>query len=549
MTPATIAPRRVSVVAAAMLLTLALVAAACGSSGKSPEAKTGTTEAPTGINTNIPADEGTPKDGGSLAWGLEAETDSLNPATGRWAISGHMMGSSIFDPLATLDADGHVIPYLAESWDHNAENTLWTFHLREGVTFQDGTPVDGAAVSKALIVFQEALITGAALKQVGTISATDPLTVTITTIQPWADLPSVFVAQAGYIPAPAMLDNPFGGDNPIGSGPFKFREWVKGDHVTVVKNPSYWQAGLPHLDQIKWVPISDSDDRLAALENGTINAMNTVTPQTITSVRANPDLSYAEYSNGEELYVPLNTMKPPFDNLKARQALAYATDQATYISTLGQGVYTPANGMFAPGQLGYSEDSGYPQFDLDKAKQLVQDYETETGKPFEFSLLAVSEVQYAQADQLLKKMWEEAGMKVTLDSQVQADQIIQVILGNYQAADFRLFGQPDPDSDFYWWSSGTVAPVGGVSLNMPRFANAATDAALAQGRATTDDAPRNEAYQAFEKEYNANVPIIWLARTDWMIASDKTVHGYLPALNGSIASVIPKTWIANLWIG
>ncbi len=92
-------------------------------------------------------------------------------------------------------------------------------------------------------------------------------------------------------------------------------------------------------------------------------------------------------------------------------------------------------------------------------------------------------MQYAQQDQLLKTMWEAAGMKVTLDSQAQADQIIQVILGNYQAADFRLFGQPDPDSDFYWWSSGTIAPVGGVSLNMARFANATTEAGLATGRA------------------------------------------------------------------
>ncbi|MGZ4716377.1 MAG: ABC transporter substrate-binding protein [Acidimicrobiales bacterium] len=536
-------------IALAMLLAVALLAAACGSSSTSTGTSTNTTEAPTGVSTNISPDEGTPKDGGSLAFGLEAETDSLNPATGRWAISGHMMGSSIFDPLATLDADGHVVPYLAQSFDHNADYTTWTINLRDGVKFQDGTPVDGAAVSKALNVYQEALITGAAMKQVGTIQASGPLTVTITTTQPWGDLPNVFVAQAGYIAAPAMLDNPFGGDNPIGSGPFTFREWAKGDHVTVVKNQSYWQAGLPHLDQIKWVPIPDSEDRLAALENGTINAMDTVTPQTIDSVRANPDLSYAEYSNGEELHVPLNTKKAPFDNLKARQAVAYATDQATYISQLGQGVYTPANGMFAPGQLGYNEDSGYPQFDLDKAKQLVQEYEAETGKPLEFTLLAVSEVQYAQQDQLLKQMWEAAGMKVTLDSQAQADQIIQVILGNYQAADFRLFGQPEPDSDFYWWSSGTVAPVGGVSLNMARFANATTDAALAKGRENTDEAVRNEAYQAFEKEWNANVPDIWLARTDWMIASDKTVHGYLPALNGSIASVIPKTWIADLWIG
>jgi len=549
MTPAPIAPRRLSVIATAMLVALVLVAAACGSSGKSPQAETGTTEPPTGVRTNIPTDEGTPKDGGSLAFGLEAETDSLNPATGRWAISGHMVGSSIFDPLATLDADGHVVPYLAESFEHSADYTTWTIHLRDGVKFQDGTPVDGAAVSKALNVYQEALITGAAMKQVGSITTTDPLSVTITTTQPWGDLPNVFVAQAGYIAAPAMLDNPFGGDNPIGSGPFSFREWVKGDHVTVVKNTNYWQPGLPHLDQIKWVPIPDSGDRLTALENGSINAMDTVTPQTITSVRANPDLSYAEYSNGEELYVPLNTKAAPFDNLKARQAMAYATDQATLISTLGKDVYTPANGMFAPGQLGYSEDSGYPQFDLEKAKQLVQEYETETGKPLEFTLLAVSEVQYAQQDQLLKTMWEAAGMKVSLDSQAQADQIIQVILGKYQAADFRLFGQPDPDSDFYWWSAGTVAPVGGVSLNMARFSNDATEAGLAKGRQTTDQAARDEAYQAFEKEWNANVPDVWLARTDWMIASDKTVHGYLPALNGSIASVIPKTWIANLWIG
>jgi peptide/nickel transport system substrate-binding protein len=548
MTPAPIAHRRLSVMATAMLLALALVAAACGSSTGASEAKTATTDAPSGISTNIPSDEGTPKDGGSLAFGLEAETDSLSPATGRWAISGHMMGSSIFDPLATLDADGHVVPYLAESFEHSADYTTWTIHLRDGVTFHDGTPVDGAAVSKALNVYQQALITGAAMQTVGSITTTDPRSVTITTSQPWGDLPNVFVAQAGYIAAPAMLDNPFGGDNPIGSGPFTFREWVKGDHVTVVKNAHYWQAGLPHLDQIKWMPISDSDARLSALEDGTINAMDTVTPQTIASVRANPDLSYVEYGNGEELYVPLNTKTAPFDNLKARQAVAYATDQATFIDTLGKGVYTPANGMFAPGQLGYSEDSGYPQFDLEKAKQLVQEYEAETGKPLEFSLLAVSEVQYAQQDQLLKSMWEAAGMKVTLDSKAQADQIIQVILGHYQAADFRLFGQPDPDSDFYWWSAGTIAPIDGISLNMARFANDATEAGLATGRQSTDQAVRNEAYQAFEKEWNANVPDVWLARTDWMIASDKTVHGYLPALNGSIASVIPKTWVANLWI-
>src|SRR4029078_1825001 len=173
--------------------------------GRTTPARTARADEAAGVSTNIAADEGTPKDGGSLAWGLEAETDSLNPATGRWAISVHMVASSIFNPLATLDDEGRVTPYLAESWDHNADFTTWTFHLRNGVSFQDGTPVDAAAVSKALNVYQQALITGAAMKQVGTISATGPLTVTITTLQPWGDLPNVFVAQAAYIAAPAMM--------------------------------------------------------------------------------------------------------------------------------------------------------------------------------------------------------------------------------------------------------------------------------------------------------------------------------------------------------
>ena len=114
----------------ALVLAVALLAAACSSSGaSSAPGRTDTTDQAAGVSTNIAVDEGTPKDGGSLAWGLEAETDSLNPATGRWAISGHMVGSSIFDPLATLDDEGRVTPYLAESWDHNADFTTWTFHL------------------------------------------------------------------------------------------------------------------------------------------------------------------------------------------------------------------------------------------------------------------------------------------------------------------------------------------------------------------------------------------------------------------------------------
>ena len=529
----------------ALLIAIALTAAACGSVTTTQSAQA---PPPDEHPSRLP-DDGTPRDGGSLAWGLEGESDSLSPITGRWALSGHMVGSAIFDSLTAMGADGKVVPQLAQSLEPNADNTVWKITLRDGITFHNGQPFDGAAVAKALNTYKTALITGAAFKVVDTVTQSGPMEVTLVMKQPMADLGNLFIGQGGYMPAPAMLDDPFGGDHPIGTGPFVFQEWVKNDHVTVTKNPHYWQAGLPHLDQITFRPIASAQDRLAALEDGTVNAIDTVTPSSIRSIRDNQSFRYLEYGKGEEIHIPLNTLAPPFDNLAARQAVAYATDAADYVTQIGDGVYTPANGMFAPGQLGYTEDSGYPTFDLDKAKELVAQYTKETGEPLAFTLLSQADVEYAKQDQLLKSMWEAAGMQVTLQSKPQADQIIAVVLGQYQATDFRLFGQPDPDADYYWWSSGTVAPPDQVSINMARYSSPETDKALADGRASLDPATRDQAYQAFERAWNAAVPDIWLARADWMIASTPNVHGYADAASGTIQTLGPKTWIASLWIG
>jgi peptide/nickel transport system substrate-binding protein len=145
-------------------------------------------------------------------------------------------------------------------------------------------------------------------------------------------------------------------------------------------------------------------------------------------------------------------------------------------------------------------------------------------------------------------MWAAAGAHVTLRQINQADQAVAVVVGDYQAADFRLFGQPDPNADEYWWVKSSVGAKGDVSLNMPRYATTKTDADLAAGRATTDEAARNTAYQAFERDLNAGVPYIWLVRTDWVLASTARVHGYVEAGNGTIATLGPKTWIAGLWL-
>ncbi|MGZ4692727.1 MAG: ABC transporter substrate-binding protein [Acidimicrobiales bacterium] len=532
---------------AAILTAVAIMGGACGSSKAASTAATAPSAGAPG--SNLPSDEGTPKDGGSIAWGVEAETDSLSPSVGRWALSGHMVASAIFDPLVTLDSDGKTIPYLATAITPDPTNTVWTITLPAGVTFHNGEPLDAAAVVKNLEADKSSIITGKAMLAVTSITATDPLTVQVKVSQPYATFPNLLSSQVGYIAAPAQIDDFHGGDHPIGTGPFVYKEWVKNDHFSATKNPNYWQKGLPHLDQVDFRPVQDAQQRLDELDNGTLDAITTLNPASINDVRDDSSLKHLEYDKGDEIFITLNTETAPFDNPLARQAVAYATDTASYIAEMGQGVYAPANGPYAPGQLGHLDDTGYPPFDLAKAKDLVAQYTAATGQPLSFSYVGASNVDDARAQQLLKSMWEAAGMQVTLQAVKQEDQIISVVLGQYQAADWRNFGQPDPDTDYVWFSKlGIGGANDAISLNMARYANPAIDDALNAARATTDSAARDGDYQTVSRELSSGVPYIWLARVDWMIAANPRVHGYADAANGSLQTLGPKTWIAGLWI-
>ena len=529
----------------AIVVTLSVLAAACGSSKSTA---TSSTQAAAN-DGNLPAEEGTPVDGGQLVWGLEAETDGLSPSSGRLAVSGHMLASAIFDPLVTLDGDGKTVPYLAESLTPNADNTQWAIKLRSGITFHDGEPLDSAALLKNLQAAKDSIITSGAMLWISQMAIADPLTVTVTMNQPWATFPSLFTGQVGYIAAPKQIDDFYGGDHPIGTGPFVFKEWVKNDHFTATKNPNYWRTGLPHLNEITFKPVPDARQRMDELNDGTLDAIQTLTPSSIDELRATSSLNRLEYTRGEASFVSLNTAKPPFDNILARQAMAYATNSPDYIAKYAPGVYAPTNGVYAEGNIGYVADTGYPAFDLDKAKALVAQYTAATGQPLAFTYTGTSNIDDSSKNQLLKEMWEAAGMQVTLAAVAQGDQVVQTVLGQYQATDFRLFNQPDPDNDWVWLSSQTVAKGDGISLNIARYSDPTVDAGINGGRSTTDPATRQTDYENANKALEAGLPYIFLARGDGVIGASPRVHGYAAARNGSIQTLGPKTWMADLWVG
>jgi peptide/nickel transport system substrate-binding protein len=538
--------------AALAIAATALATVGCGSSetsGSSADAPT-TTAAPAvqGVTLRNMGDEGEPVEGGKFVIGLEAETESgLNPITSQLAASGHMMASAVFDPLATMEEDGTVVPYLAESIEPNADFTEWTIKVRDGVQFHDGTPLTSEAVKATLDGHATSIVTKDAVRAITGTEIVDPLTVKVSMSQPWAQFPYTLTTQVGYIPAPSMLADPEGAFHPVGTGPFVFESWTIGKSFKATRNDSYWQDGKPHLSSIEFQPIPDAQVRTEAVLSGEIDLMPILLARSNEYLR-DRDVKMLEVANGEESSITLNTAQAPFDNPIARQAVAAATDVERFLAETGRDLVDPVSGVFAPGQLGYREGAEHQSFDLEKAKELTAQYEAETGQPLSFVYDGADTVDDRAAQQLLKEMWDAAGMTVGLNSIPQSDQIINTVLGNYQATDWRNFGSPDPDGDYVWWHSTSVGGEGQISLNVPRFGDPKIDAALDEARATTDETRRDELYAQVSELLNASGGYVWLERPIWALVSGPKVNGFRIAQNGSISTIGSKTWIADLWV-
>src|SRR4051794_17083254 len=254
-----------------VLIAIALVAGACGSSKS--------TDSTAATNPSAASDEGTPQDGGSLVVGIGAETNGWNPALAQWADTGSLVGSSIMEPLAGVDENAGAKPWLADSWIANDSFTAWVIKLHPGVKFHDGSDFDAAAVKKNIDYYKTGTLSGIALSpMIGDTVVNDPLTVTVNVKQPWAAFPNSFMTGgSSFMMAPSMIDNPtdHGASHPIGTGPFVFDSWTPDSTFKATKNVNYWRAGEPHLDSLEFRVIPDETARANALKSGDVNMIYT----------------------------------------------------------------------------------------------------------------------------------------------------------------------------------------------------------------------------------------------------------------------------------
>lgn len=531
---------------AALVISAGLIGAACGGDG----AKTDTTET-AGADTTLVEDtvaattvpppttaaEEVPEAGGSMVFAIEADTSNpWRPSEILCAASCHQVMRNIFDSLTLPNSDGSWSPYLADSVVPNDDYTEWTITAREGVTFHDGTPFDGAAIVENLTRAQTGLVTSFALRPVTSVELdpTNPMAAIVTLKTQWAAFPFILTGQVGYMASPTWLAasdaDPLLKPMPVGTGPFEYENYAAGEVFSMTRNANYWNAPYPYLDAIEFRPIPDALSRRDALKNGTVDVIHSTNGATIAEFRESTDVGMFEVTNqGETAFTLLHVTQEgsPLNDRRVRCALAYARDEQAVLDVISEGVPQIANGPFSPTQVGYLEDTGYPQAqDMAKAQELIAEYKAEFPGPISLALAATTDETNLTIAQFQQEWFLEAGIdEVTIDQIDQGAYVVTAALGNFQVFQWRNHGGFDLDMQYHFWHSTAAGDVGSLALNFGRIKDPTLDALLDENRASNDPVRKKEIAEEVNRLFATECYNMWESYTIWAIAHKLSVHG------------------------
>lgn len=525
---------------------------------------------------HVTEDEGEPVKGGTLRYGIDS--DSANPFAPfgvSCATSCYVVLSSVSDPLFNYDADGEPVPQLLESAEPNADYTEWTLTVKEGITFHDGTPLDGEAVKFNMeTCINSPLTAGAYAPNIEALAA-EGQTVTVTARGPWVALPHYFsVGQCGYMFSPqwlASLPNvphraegspvfdaelaatPADGNAAaaVGLGAFVYESYEpgNGNAFRAVRNEDYWRGpngitgeDLPYLDAIEVVVFVDAESRANALRSGEISAMHTANADYVSQFIDNDEFELTSGQRfAETSYILVNnTADPaldpeganaesPLTNVNCRRALAHATDNERFAEERGRGLTSPANGPFPPGSLGYLEDSGYPAYDPDAAIEAMDLCLSELGTDsIEFAFNTTNDPFNVESNSLIISMWTEVfgdQVRATITPIEQGAYIGLALTGAFQAQGWRQHGSADPDQERLWWSSANAGPIGGLSLNFGRLQDDVIDENLEIIKTDPDEDARREAAEAINQRFGEQAYYLWNVWALWGVPTLPSVNG------------------------
>jgi peptide/nickel transport system substrate-binding protein len=481
------------------------------------------------------------KQGGSIALGVELDIPGFDPLkVNVFDTAAQMAAALIFDTLTGRDNDGNPVPKLALSWTNSDDYKTWTFKLRPGVTFSDGTPFNAQAVAWKYARHKDPKNKcGCAflIQSIDSVEATDDLTVVFHLRDPTTELPNLlsFPGANGVIYSPTAVEK-LGDDynrHPVGTGPFILKSWAIGDRMVLERNPNYWNKGHPYLDRVELRPLPDQQARFASLLSGTSDLIwdDEYDSDNILQAKKDPSLAVHTYTGSGAQPYAFNTKVAPFDDVRVRQALVMAIDRAKMSEVLTNGLSKPASNPYGDGSWVKCDDDGALPYDPNQATQLIKDY----GKPVQFKLTVTATPRGRTVGQVLQQFWKKVGADAQIDQVEQTAVAARGFSRQYQITPWRIPDSPDPEPAIYALFHT------GSAFALSQYSNPKLDALLEHARSTADRAERTKDYCAISRIVNQQAIFFFTFQNTYYALAKAKLKGVPKLFSGLID-------VSNAWL-
>ena len=474
---------------------------------------------------------------GTLVVGLVAEPVNLDPPQVTDLNSNRVSRRVAETLVAFADESTQIVPWLAESWTISKDGLWYTFKLRKGIKFHDGTPLDAEAVKFSIErqfnpehpanKLGKYPFAGYFFGNVKAVEVMDESTVRFVLKEPRASFLAVLANGAASIVSPTAARK-WGADyalNPVGTGPFRYVSWQRGQQVVLEKNPDYWH-GPVKFDRVIYRPIVEDQARLTELMTGAIDVIVGVPPDFVAQLEGSPKVNILKQVGAHVWYLGINNQKKPFDDKRVRQALNYAVNKDAIVKDVLKGTGSPSTGPVLPGTWGAEPGlKAYP-YDPQRAKKLL----AEAGYPNGFTTtMWVPESGSGMQSPVAMATVMQSNLKavgVTVSLQTMEWGAYLAKLRSKEQDLFALSwmaGSEDPDMVMYpLLHSSQWTPNG---PNRALYKNERFDELLAQARQTTDQAKRAQLYREAQKILVEDAPWVFVDHEIQIAATSKRVQG------------------------
>ena len=515
-----------------VMLCLALMLAACAAPA-APQAGAPAAESAPAASAAQPAAVPAEADGptGTLIVALPLEPNSINPPNGADRMAGNAI-NQIFESLIAVNYDtGEILPALATAWEVAEDGSSYTFTLRQGVTFHDGSAFDAQDVVATFEAGKDPANAYASTYADVVVEVVDDYTVKLLPGTPQV----TFLRR--MTETPMISDEQFAADgnpgiesNPIGTGPFKFVEWNKGDRLIMHANTDYWDEGKPHLAEVIFRPIPESSTRLAAIQTGEIHIANRLNSDEAASLESVDSVQIVTYPADRVYYIAFNNLTTgvglPTEDKLVRQAINYAVDREAIVDGLFDGHARLSSGFVTPSNLGFDESLAPFPYDPEKAKELLAEAGFADGFSIGMACPVGAYTNFEEVCQAIANYLSEVG--ITLD-EGEVQFLESGVYWDKEAAKELppLFG------DSWSASVGEALPrltgaLRGMEASYSSWSDPEIDAMLDEIEQTFDNAARATLYKELQAYMMDNPPFIYLYEPVSFEAVNNAVQGYAP---------------------